>query len=309
MRYQKILTIWLVAVALAVVGHAQSHLQTLRAASGALTAADDPDAVDSIGPNVGREVYTRATITLDVTTLTLADADDEVDFYIQTLYGTDYNGDPQWVDTENIHFNNSDNGATATRVITIDGTFDGPGTTKSIIGTNPAAGSELSETVPANTIWSVQSISALMVTDANAADRRVRTTLDDGSTVFYQVSSSTNHTASLTVRYVWSPLGAPAVGVVAATDATINIPLPKPTILSAANRFITVTGALEAGDNWGAPQLSVEEWHDPLVLTDGTIRDNVRSYGRPLGSQVRIKTAVTGASAGTYAYSATVFFK
>ena len=313
MRYQKILTIWLVAVALAVVGfyspesaHAQSHLQTLRTASGALTAADTSDAVDSIGPDVVRgEIYTRATVTLLVTTLTLPDADDEVDFYLQTTY----DGGTNWVDVENIHFDNSDNGATAKRVITIDGAFDGPGSIKSIAGTDPSAGNEISETVPANTVWLVRGISALLITDANAADRRVRATLDDGTTIFYQISSSTNHTASLTVRYAWSPFGAAAVGVVAATDATINIPFPKPTILTAGHRFVTTIGAKQAGDNWGAPQLFVEEWHDPLVLTDGTIRDNVRSYGRPLGSQARIKTAATGASAPTYAFSAPVFFK
>ncbi len=121
--------------------------------------------------------------------------------------------------------------------------------------------------------------------------------------------TATNQMASLTVRYALAPFGAAAVGVVASTDATINIPLPKPTILMPASRIITVTGAKEAGDNWGAPQLQVEEWHDPLVLTDGTIRDNIRSYDRPLGSDIRIKTTVTGATAPTYAYSAVVMFQ
>jgi hypothetical protein len=269
----------------------------LRAASGALTDADTSTAVET--------KLSTAAITLDVTTLTLADADDEVDFYIQTTY----DGGTNWVDCENIHFSNADNGSTAKRVIIIDEALDGPGSIKSITGTDPAAGVEISETVPANAIWSVESISASLVTDAAAADRLSRVTIDDGTTIFYQVSSRVNHTASLTVRYAWAPFGAAAVGVVAATDATMNIPLPKHTILAAGYRFITVTGALEAGDNWGAPQLTVEEWHDPLVLTDGTIRDNVRSYSRPLGSQVRIKTAVTGATDPTYAYSATVLFR
>ena len=269
---------------------------TLQSATGALTAGQTSNEVDGRG--------SIATIYLDVTTLTLADADDEVDFYIQTTYdGTN------WTDAQNIHFSNADNGSTAKRIIVVDGALDGPGSVKSIAGTNPAAGSEISETVPANAIWSVQSISALLVTDATAADRRVRVTTDDGTTVYHQVSSRVNHTASLTVRYTWTPFGAPAAAVIAATDATIVVPLPNPTILAAGHRFISVTGAIVAGDNWGAPQMSVEEWHDPLVLTDGTIRDNVKSHSRPLGSQIRIKTAVTGASAPTFAFSATVFFK
>jgi len=123
------------------------------------------------------------------------------------------------------------------------------------------------------------------------------------------VSTGVDHTASLTAQYSWSPSGADAVGVVAATDATINTPLPNPTILSAGDRFITIVGNIKAGDNWGAPQLKVDAWHDPHIHTDATIGDNLKSYDRPLGSQIRIKTAVTGASAPTYAFSAKGVFR
>lgn len=276
-----------------------TRVQTVRSASGALTAADTSDALDVTG--YAGLIFTKAVITLDVTTLTLADADDEVDFYIQTTY----DGGTNWVDTENIHFDSSDNGATAKRVIVIDGALDGPGSIKSIVGTDPAAGNEISETVPANAMWILQSIKASLATDAAVVNRKPTVTLDDGTNAFFKSGPFTSQTASLTVPISWSKDG---FWVSSLNTISMVGHLPA-TVLSAGYRMITVTDGIQAGDNWGVPQLLVEEWHDPLVLTDGTIRDNVKSYMRPLGSEIRIKTTVTGATAGTYAYSASVLFQ
>lgn len=281
-----------------------AQLRDIRAVGeGSLSADDTSSRVQSKGPT--------AVILLNVTTLTLADADDEVDFYIQTTY----DGGLNWTDVQNVHFKNADDGTTRKIPISIDGAKDGPGSDLSIAGTDPAANAEISETVPANTIWRVKSISASLVTDGNAAARVVRATLDDGSSVYYQASTRIDHTASLTVRYSWSPEGAGAVStaetdaeLVAALDATINVSLPDPTILSAGDRFITITGAMEAGDDWSAPQLSVEAWHDDSISTAATMGDNLKSYNRPLGSEVRIAVKVTGATAPTYNYSARILF-
>ncbi len=77
---------------------------TLRSASGDLTAAETTDAVSVQGIN--------AAVYLNVTKLTTPDADDEVDFYIQTTYdGTNY------VDLENVHYATADNGTTPTSVL------------------------------------------------------------------------------------------------------------------------------------------------------------------------------------------------
>ena len=57
--------------------------------------------------------HSKAVIVLDVTLITTPDADDEIDFYIQTTYddGT------TWTDVENIHFALADNGNTALKVV------------------------------------------------------------------------------------------------------------------------------------------------------------------------------------------------
>ena len=81
----------------------------LRAASGALTGADT-------SPRVRCGWARLAVVRLDITTITTPDADDEVDFYVQTRFN---GGD--WVDLENHHLANADNGTTRIRDIVIGG--------------------------------------------------------------------------------------------------------------------------------------------------------------------------------------------
>lgn len=84
---------------------------TLQAASGDLTAAFTST------PKMLSGAHTEALIVLKATTLTLADADDEVDFYIQTTY----DGATTWNDLANVHFANADDGSTPTKLIRILG--------------------------------------------------------------------------------------------------------------------------------------------------------------------------------------------
>lgn len=84
---------------------------TVRSASGSLTAAETTTPVTNLGP------FNYAVIRLDVTTIT-ATAGEEIDFYLQTTY----NGGTDWVDIENIHFDNADNGGTSKRLLLV-----GPG--------------------------------------------------------------------------------------------------------------------------------------------------------------------------------------
>lgn len=267
---------------------------TLRPASGALTA-------DEIaGPLTNTSIFEKVEITLDVTTLTLADADDKVCFYAQTTYGGGF-----WTDIESVCFTDADNGSTARKIIVIDGAKDGPGTIQSIAGTDPAAGAEISETVPANTIWLLNSVRFTLVTDANPAARQSHLTLSDGTTTLLNLPTTGTQIESLTRNYNAHELG----GLIVPTGSEIDIGLPSDVILPAGYQLATETTLIEAGDNFGAPQLSVEAWHDPLNLTDATMGDNLKSYDRPIGSQIRLRTIVTGATAPTYAYSATILLR
>lgn len=243
-------------------------------------------------PTVGQ----RAIIFLDVTTLTLADADDEVDFYIQTTY----DGATTWTDLQNFHFSNSDNGSTANKVAVITSDLDGPGEMQSLTGANPAAGIEIIETVPTNTIWRLWGGYATLVTDAGVANRRVNVYIDDGTNNIFRSVSASVQTASNTETYT--------IGPHAVVADNHWIPTPSGMVMLAGWRIQTSTTLIEAGDNWSAPQLTVEAWADPEVSTDGTMGDDLKAY-RPMGSQIRIKVLITGASAPTYAFSARGVFR
>ena len=268
-------------------------LYTLRSASGALTAGETTAAVSLLG----RASYVSGAVYLDITTLTLPDADDEVDFYIQTTYddGT------SWTDIENIHFTTADNGSTAQRVVVIDGAEDGPGSNLSITGTDPATGAEISETVPANTIWMIKVIRFTLVTESTSANRGVLISLGDGTNTYHQTRQHDVQIASETRTYDYVVGG----NYIAAHLFTVHHNILPDLTMSAGHVWQTVTGSIQAGDNYGAPQSSLEAWHDPSISTDAAIGDDLKSYDRPLGSQVRIRTVVTGATAPTYAYSAT----
>lgn len=267
---------------------------TMRPASGARTTGE------TVGPITNTAIFDKAEITLDITTLTLADSDDKVCFYAQTTYGGGF-----WTDVESICFTDADDGTTARRVIAIDSAKDGPGTIQSITGTDPAAGSEISETVPANTIWLLKSVRFTLVTDATPDTRQVHLVLDDGTTTLLNLPTTGTQIVSLTRNYNAHELG----GLIVPTGNEIDIGLPSDVILPSGYRLVTETTLLKAGDNFGAPQLSVTAWHDPLSSTDGTIGDNLKSYDRPIGSQIRLRVIVTGATAPTYAYSAFISLK
>lgn len=237
-----------------------------------------------------------AIIFIDITTLTLADADDEVDFYIQTTY----DGATTWTDLQNFHFSNSDNGSTASKVAVITSDLDGPGEMLSLTGTNPAAGSEISESVPTCTIWRLWGGYATLVADAGVANRRVNVYIDDGTNNIFRSVSASVQTASQTETYT--------IGPHAVVVDNHWIPTPPGMLLMPGWKITTSTALIEAGDNWSAPQLTVEAWAMPDVSTDGTMGDHLKAY-RPMGSQIRIKVLITGATAPTYSFTARGIFQ
>ena len=134
--------------------------------------------------------------------------------------------------------------------------LDGQGALRSIGGTDPAANTEISETVPTGARWRVLAVSFQLVTDATAANREVSIVLDDGTNTLFTSPAAFNHTASLTRRYSAASMGVASVPT-QATDRQIVIPDLR---LPAGARIRTATTAIQATDNYGAPRLLVEEW-------------------------------------------------
>ena len=134
-----------------------------------------------------------------------------------------------------------------------EGFTEGPGLIRTLTGTNPAVGVELTEAVPTNAIWNLKAVSFQLVAGVVAVDVQFR--LDDGTDPFWafvppQIGAGLTRTFYL----------AKDTEEDAAYDANfggLRIRLPD-VKLEAGYRF--ATAAITADDDYGAPLLLVEEW-------------------------------------------------
>lgn len=134
--------------------------------------------------------------------------------------------------------------------------LEGPGMLRSITGTDPAAGAEISETVPTGARWRLHSLVVTLVTDATVATRVPRLFLDSGSGIYAKYNGPSTQAASLTVAYQTGNLGEAVTG----SGSAAHLPMPSDTRLAAGYTIDSATVNLQAGDNYGAPVMLVEEW-------------------------------------------------
>ena len=140
----------------------------------------------------------------------------------------------------------------------------GDGTTN-ITGTDPAAGADIIETVPANARWTLLFARATLVTDATVTNRTSNLAIDDGTTEIMRWPAPTSQTATNTWTWVWGNVGA----VANQGSAGVAVLVQTPLILPTGWRFRTSSTGIVAGDNWGAPTYVVQE-HAPIRLHSGT---------------------------------------
>lgn len=133
---------------------------------------------------------------------------------------------------------------------------EGPGNLRSIVGTDPAAGIEIIETVPTNARWRLVGMRAVLVTDATVANRTVSLVFDDGVNAFTATIASIAQTASQTNPYFFAEYGV----ITAVALVVVMVPLPTSVLIPQGGRIRTLTGGIVAGDNWAAPTYEVEEW-------------------------------------------------
>lgn len=134
---------------------------------------------------------------------------------------------------------------------------EGPGFLRSIAGTNPAAGAEVSETVPTNARWRLYGINFSLVTSADIGDRRVRLLVDDGTNMLMEFACLATQAASLTRYYKFHGNCESQTGFI---NASLYTRLFPPSPLFQGWRIRTATIGMFAADDYGAPRLLVEEW-------------------------------------------------
>jgi hypothetical protein len=117
---------------------------------------------------------------------------------------------------------------------------------------DPAAGAEISYTIPTGQLFEVTAVTFALVTSATAANRRVALTFDDGTNVFFKSVAQVVQTASLTWTY---SAGAGGVDTTSVAGTDMKLVLPVGLILPGGYRIRTASTALEADDNYGIARI------------------------------------------------------
>lgn len=143
----------------------------------------------------------------------------------------------------------------------IDDMRPGGGRIRTFTGTDRAANVQIAETVPDTLIWKIRAIRFTLVTDANAANRRVHLEFRDGSTPIFEAFASVDQIANTTRVYSCAPY--PSL-LTAGDDNDILIPIPADITLQPGDGFVTTVTNFQVGDNFGAPVIFVEEFVTPF---------------------------------------------
>ena len=139
----------------------------------------------------------------------------------------------------------------------IRGPLDGPGSVRSISGTAPAAGAEVTETVPTGARWQLLNFWVVLVASATVATRTPQLRFDDGITTYIQIPSVSQLTASQTAAAEFAA-GVPYATQINALGAPSGLPVNNR--LPAGHRIRTSTSNIQGTDQYGVPIYTVMEW-------------------------------------------------
>lgn len=134
--------------------------------------------------------------------------------------------------------------------------YSGYGNIRSIVGTTPAAGAEISEAVTANAIWRLKSFYMVLTTSATVANRNVHVTFDDGTNLLVDSTASLAVAAGVAVAFSLVE----GLGSAPTVDGVQPVRMPVGFLLRPAWRIQTRTTNLQAGDQWSLVHYVVEEW-------------------------------------------------
>ena len=140
-----------------------------------------------------------------------------------------------------------------------ESSVEGPGLIRSITGTDPAAGVEISETVPTGARWRLIYLHTDIVVDATVISRQATLDITDGTNSVHHSWAGANITSGQTVHITWGDFGARDSGNTTAYQGMIGNIVK----LMAGYIIKTATTNMQAGDNYSTPQLFVEEWIEP----------------------------------------------
>lgn len=134
---------------------------------------------------------------------------------------------------------------------------------KTIVGTNPAANTELSDTVPVAKFWKLLSYSVQLAQGATQTPLPNLVITDGTGEIFSAPGASAAVSAATTTQMTW----APGLTLTAGAALTRNYaPLPSygafslGLILPAGYKITSVTTGIGANTDYGAPRIFVVEY-------------------------------------------------
>lgn len=138
----------------------------------------------------------------------------------------------------------------------IESSIEGGGYYRTIVGTQPAAGAGINETVPAGARWELCSLYAVLTTNGAVANRVVELDAFTGANAKVVSMSPVNQPASRSWGYIW---GVGMLNTTRADGGSYNLPWPTPMALLAGDTIQSQAVGLQAGDQWNAPVYTVRE--------------------------------------------------
>jgi hypothetical protein len=139
----------------------------------------------------------------------------------------------------------------------LNSNLTGPGYLRVITVGNPGVGADWTTTLPTNSRYWVHAIHATLTTGVDVANRTPVFQLEfPGGQVIWNVGASALIAASAAATY---NLGE---GLALGVDASSNytVPLPTEAYLEGGSIIHSVTGNLQADDQWSAIYITLEQW-------------------------------------------------
>jgi hypothetical protein len=127
---------------------------------------------------------------------------------------------------------------------------------KTVASADPAAGAEISYTVPANTFLELKGARVALVASGDVATRTVQLTIDDGTTVFNLYASPSTQAASATYNYNFVAGG----NNTTVLNNNVSVAIGDSLLLPAGYKVSTLTNNLQAADNFGVMTIYGTFW-------------------------------------------------
>jgi hypothetical protein len=126
-----------------------------------------------------------------------------------------------------------------------------------VVGSDPAANTEFSQTVPAGELWLLLSVSVALVQGATQTPQPVLTITDGTNTIYQSYGATGAQAVSTTCQYNWA-VGLTLAALVGATTGVKAVaPLPADLLLEAGSVIASSTVGKGANSNYGAPVFRV----------------------------------------------------